>query len=445
MERTVFTKLNEWKNSKNRKPLIIRGARQVGKTWLMKEFGKTSFEQCVYINFDNNSRLKKIFNQDFDIKRIILFISAETGISVNSKNTLLIFDEIQEAPKALSALKYFYENAPEYAVICAGSLLGIALNEGTSFPVGKVDFLDLYPFSFKEFLLALNESSLVEILNSKDQNLILAMKSKFITRLKEYYFVGGMPEAILTFIEKNDFNKVRQIQKNLIAYYEQDFSKHAPLNQVPRLNLVWNSIPKQLAKENRKFIYGQIRNGARAKDFEIAIQWLNNCGLIHLVHNVSKPVFPLKSYEELDSFKIYLHDIGLLCAMGDIDAKTILDENKFFSEFKGAITEQFVLQELIANYNFPIYYYSAPNSSGEIDFLIQTEGKIIPIEVKAAENLQAKSLKAFHQKYQNELSIRTSLSDFRTDDWLTNIPLYQIGNVEGVLGNSPILNRSEEG
>lgn len=427
MERTIIQKLQQWKDSKNRKPLIIRGARQVGKTWIMKELGKINFEQTVYINFENNERLKNIFEQNFDIKRILLLLSAETGISIKKENTLIIFDEIQEAPKALTCLKYFYENAPEYAVICAGSLLGIALHQGTSFPVGKVDFLDLHPLSFREFLLALNENALVDILDSADQSLIVPMKTKYIQKLKEYYFVGGMPEAVLTFINSNDFNKVRHVQKNLLSYYEQDFSKHAPINQVPRLNMVWASIPKQLSKENRKFIYGQLRSGARAKDFEIAIQWLTDCGLIYLVHNVSKPAFPLKSYEEIDCFKIYLHDIGLLCAMGDVDIKSILDENTFFTEFKGAITEQYVLQEMKANYDYPVFYYSTPNSTGEIDFLTQVDEKIIPIEVKAAENLQAKSLKAFHQKYQNEISVRTSLSDFRKDNWLTNIPLYQIG------------------
>ena len=410
-----------------RSTAIIRGARQVGKTWIMKEFGKRCFEQTVYINFENNQRLKNIFEQDFDIKRILLLLSAETGVSIKKENTLIIFDEIQEVPKAITCLKYFYENASEYAVICAGSLLGIALHQGTSFPVGKVDFLDLHPLSFREFLVALNETALAEILDSCDQSMIVPMKTKYIQKLKEYYFVGGMPEAVLTFIKENDFNEVRRVQKNLLSYYEQGFSKHAPLNQVPRLNMVWSSIPKQLSKENGKFIYGHLRTGARAKDFEIAIQWLKDCGLIYLVHNVSKPGFPLKSYEESDCFKIYIHDIGLLCAMGDMAVKSILEENAFFTEFKGAITEQYVLQEIKANYDIPVYYYSTPNSTGEIDFLTQIKDKIIPIEVKAAENLQAKSLKAFHQKYQNEISVRTSLSDFRKDDWLTNIPLYAIG------------------
>lgn len=427
MERTIITRLIEWKNKKNRKPLVLMGARQVGKTWIMKEFGKQSFEQTAYINFENNKRIKGIFENDFDIDRIIALLSAECKISIKSSNTLIIFDEIQEVPNALSALKYFYENASEYAIICAGSLLGIAIHNGTSFPVGKVDFMNLYPMTFKEFLLATNEKPLVDIMDSMNQDLIRAMKSKITERLKEYFFVGGMPEAVKTFVEENDFNVVREVQKNLLNYYQQDFSKHAPVNQIPRLNMVWNSIPRQLSKENRKFIYGMLRSGARAKDFEIAIQWLKDCGLIHLVHLVSKPGYPLKSYEELDSFKIYLHDIGLLCALGDIDIQSIVDGNKIFTEFKGAITEQYVLQELKASYDFPVYYYATANSSGEIDFISQIKNEIVPIEVKASENLQAKSLKAFHQKYQNEISVRTSLSDYRKDDWLINIPLYEIG------------------
>ena len=427
MYRIAIEKLLNWKENKRRKPLIIEGARQVGKTWLMKEFGKHAYADTVYINFDSNSRMAELFASDLDTDRLIIGLELYAGRKIDPENTLFIFYEVQEVPRALASLKYFYENAPQYHIVCAGSLLGIALHEGTSFPVGKVDFLDLHPLSFREFLVALNETALAEILDSCDQSMIVPMKTKYIQKLKEYYFVGGMPEAVLTFIKENDFNEVRRVQKNLLSYYEQDFSKHAPLNQVPRLNMVWSSIPKQLSKENGKFIYGHLRTGARAKDFEIAIQWLKDCGLIYLVHNVSKPGFPLKSYEESDCFKIYIHDIGLLCAMGDMAVKSILEENAFFTEFKGSITEQYVLQEIKANYDIPVYYYSTPNSTGEIDFLTQIKDKIIPIEVKAAENLQAKSLKAFHQKYQNEISVRTSLSDFRKDDWLTNIPLYAIG------------------
>lgn len=426
MDRHIFSKLLDWKNSDNRKPLILRGARQVGKTWVMKEFGKRFFKTVAYFNFENNPRIKNIFDIDFDINRILLVLSAEAGFSITPNDTLLIFDEVQEAPKALSCLKYFCEDAPEYCIMAAGSQMGVALHHGTSFPVGKVNMMILYPLSFAEFLEA-NESKVsVELLESMDWNTISAMKSKFVRRMKEYFYVGGMPEAVQTFLDTQDWFKVREIQNSLLELYKEDFSKHASPELSTRLNLVWNSLPAQLAKENRKFIYGQVKKGARAKDFELAIQWLSDCGLIHLVHRISKPNIPLKAYQELDSFKIYMNDIGLLGALGESDVKTILDDSEFFVEFKGAITEQYVLQQLVACTSFHPFYYSTENSSGEVDFLIQYANSIIPIEVKASENLQSKSLKAFHQKWQNEISIRTSLSDFRQDDWLTNMPLYAV-------------------
>ena len=433
MERLIIKKLEQWKNSPNRKPLILRGARQVGKTWVMKEFGRRYFKSVAYINFDNNSAMKAAFETDFDIKRLLLAIGAQTGISVKPDETLIIFDEVQEVPRALSSLKYFCENAPEYAVIAAGSQMGVALRNGTSFPVGKVDLMTVYPFSFIEFLLACESEQLVSVLESGDWALITSLKSKFISRMKEYFYVGGMPQAVKTFIEEQDWARVREVQNNLLEVYAQDFSKHASSTLSTRLNQVWTSLPAQLSKENRKFIYGQVKKGARAKDFELAIQWLSDCGLIHLVHSVSKPGYPLKAYEELDSFKIYMNDIGLLCALGNTDIKTILDDNAFFVEFKGAVTEQYVLQQLISCTDFKPFYYSSPNSTGEIDFMIQLEDQIIPVEVKSAENLQAKSLKSFHQKYNNRYSVRTSLSDFRIDDWLTNIPLYAVHLIKNVL------------
>ena len=433
MERLIIKKLEQWKNSPNRKPLILRGARQVGKTWVMKEFGRRYFKSVAYINFDNNSAMKAAFETDFDIKRLLLAIGAQTGISVKPDETLIIFDEVQEVPRALSSLKYFCENAPEYAVIAAGSQMGVALHNGTSFPVGKVDLMTLYPFSFIEFLLACESEQLVSVLESGDWALITSLKSKFISRMKEYFYVGGMPQAVKTFIEEQDWARVREVQNNLLEVYAQDFSKHASSTLTTRLNQVWTSLPAQLSKENRKFIYGQVKKGARAKDFELSIQWLSDCGLIHLVHSVSKPGYPLKAYEELDSFKIYMNDIGLLCALGNTDIKTILDDNAFFVEFKGAVTEQYVLQQLIFCTDFKPFYYSSPNSTGEIDFMIQLEDQIIPVEVKSAENLQAKSLKSFHQKYNNRYSVRTSLSDFRIDDWLTNIPLYAVHLIKNVL------------
>ncbi len=433
MKRYASEKLREWKERKDRKPLIIRGARQVGKTWIMKEFGRTSFDKVAYVNFDHNTRMQQVFEGNLDIERLVLAISAETGVSVQPKDTLLIFDEVQEVPRALTSLKYFYENAPEYAIVAAGSLLGVALHQGTSFPVGKVDFMDLYPLSYQEFLCALGEERFAELLKAPDISMAAAFRSKYIERLREYYYVGGMPEAVKTFAETKDYNRVREIQKNLLDYYQQDFSKHASSNIVPRLNLVWNSIPMQLVKENKKYIYGQVREGARAKDFELAIQWLMDCGLIHKVQRVSKPALPLKAYLDFDAFKMFLLDIGLLIAMTDLDAKVIIDGNRIFTEFKGALTEQYILQQLIADVGVEAYYYSSANAKSEIDFLLQGATSVIPVEVKAEENLKAKSLRAYYDKYQPKYAVRTSMSDYREQEWMTNIPLYDIGRIREYL------------
>ncbi|MGN0321787.1 MAG: ATP-binding protein [Oliverpabstia sp.] len=433
MKRFAMDRLKEWKDKKGRKPLIIRGARQVGKTWLMKEFGNTCFEKVAYVNFDSNTRMKQVFDGEITVERIILAISAETGVSIDSENTLLIFDEVQEVPKALSSLKYFCENAPEYAIVAAGSLLGVALHKGTSFPVGKVDFMNLYPLSFQEFLCALGEERFVSILQGTDVEMVTMFKSKYIDRLREYYYVGGMPEVVRIYSETKDFNRVREIQKNLLSYYQQDFSKHAEVSLVPRLNLVWNSIPMQLAKENKKYIYGQVREGARAKDFELAIQWLLDCGLIHKVQRVNKPSLPLKAYIDFNAFKIFLLDIGLLIAMADLDAQVIIDGNRIFTEFKGALTEQYILQQMIAEVGTVPYYFSTANSKGEIDFLLQGRTSIVPVEVKAEENLRAKSLKAFWDKYQPKFAVRTSMSDYREQEWMTNIPLYNIDRIKECL------------
>ena len=433
MRRFALEKLKKWKDSESRKPLIIRGARQVGKTWLMKEFGRECFENVAYVNFDSNVRMKGVFEGQIDIKRIILAIEIETGVTIERENTLLIFDEIQEVPRALSSLKYFYENAPEYAIVAAGSLLGVAMHKKTSFPVGKVDFMDLYPLNFQEFLCALGEERYVDILQGKDTDMVNTFKDKYIDRLREYYYVGGMPEVVQTYVDTRNFKKVRELQKNLINYYQQDFSKHAEMNLVTRLNLVWNSIPMQLAKENKKYIYGQVRKGARAKDFELAIQWLLDCGLIHKVQRINKPSLPLKAYMDLNAFKVFLLDIGLLIAMTDLDVKVILEGNKIFTEFKGALTEQYVLQQLISENGVMPYYYSATNSQGEIDFVVQGKTSVIPIEVKAEENLRAKSLKSFCDKYNPKFAVRTSMSDYRKQDWMTNIPLYNIDRIRDYL------------
>ena len=429
MKRNELAILAKWKTAENRKPLIIRGARQTGKTWLMKELGRTNYSTVAYLNFESSSTLKNLFTGDFDIRRILQAIKIETGVTVEPGNTLIILDEIQEAPGAITSLKYFHENASEYHVIAAGSLLGVALAQHISFPVGKVEFLDLYPFSFTEFLEALKEQSLVELLVNRDWTLITNFKARYIERLKQYYYVGGMPEAVLSFSRRADFDEVRKIQKRILIAYEQDFSKHAPTSIVPRIRMLWNSIPAQLAKENRKFIYGIIRQGARAKDYELAMSWLIDCGLIHKVNNITKPAIPLKAYEDLSAFKLFLVDVGLLSAMTDLDVKTILEGNVLFEEFKGALTEQYVLQQLLSLKDLTIYYWSPENVRAEVDFLLQTKGRVIPLEVKAAENLHAKSLRVYHQKFQPELSIRTSLSDFRKEEWMTNLPLYAISTI----------------
>lgn len=418
--------LQKWKVSAYRKPLIIRGARQVGKTWLMKKFGEEAYDRYVYINFEEQKRLGNLFKEDFDVHRILSALQIETGLSIDPVNTLIIFDEIQEVEGALTSLKYFQENAPQYHIISAGSLLGVALHRHTSFPVGKVEFLDLYPLNFAEFLEAANELPLLQLLENPDWELISTFKSKYIQRLKQYYYVGGMPEAVLSFIKDNNFERVRTIQGDILSAYEQDFSKHAPNDIVPRIRMLWNSIPAQLAKENKKFIYGIIRSGARAKDYELAMSWLMDCGLLHKVNRVSKPGLPLKAYEESSIFKLFMVDLGLLGAMVDLDAKTLLGGNKVFEEFKGALTEQYVLQQLITDQRLRPSYWAADNGRAEVDFLVQYAGKITPIEVKAEENLQSKSLKAFYEKYAPEQVIRSSMSDYRKEDWLTNLPLYAL-------------------
>lgn len=433
MRRTALSFLQKWKQKNTRKPLIIRGARQVGKTWLMKEFAKTEYENFAYINFEDNQQLKTLFLNDFDIPRILLAIQIATGIKPEPNKTLIIFDEIQEAERALTSLKYFRENAPEYHVVAAGSLLGIALHENTSFPVGKVEFLDLYPLSFTEFLEALGEHDLNNLIQTQQWVMINTFKTKYIELLKQYYYVGGMPEVVSSYAINQDFSEVRQVQQQILNSYEQDFSKHAPTDVVPRIRMVWNSVPAQLSKENRKFIYGLIKQGARAKEFELALAWLMDCGLIHKINRVSKPALPLKAYEDMGAFKLYLLDIGLLGAMANLDVKTLLDGNLIFTEFKGALTEQYVLQQLVIDAEISIFYWSSEKSDGEVDLLIQYKNEVVPIEVKAAENLQAKSLRAFVEKNKSKVAIRTSMSDFREETWLTNLPLYAINELTGYL------------
>lgn len=430
MKRNAIKELYEWKENNDRKPLVILGARQVGKTWLMKEFGKEAYKKCAYVNFEDNDDLRGMFEHDFDIQRIIANLQWATDVTID-EDTLIILDEIQEAPRGITALKYFQEKAPLYHVIAAGSLLGIAMHKNDSFPVGKVDFMNLYPLSFYEFLNAIGEKKMVDLLQAKDWTMLTMVRAKFEERLRQYYFVGGMPAAVLAFVNDGDLNKVRTIQKSIIEAYERDFSKHAPAIEVPRIRMVWHSIPSQLLKENRKFIYGMIKEGARAKDFELAIEWLKDAGLIYKVNRCKKAQLPLAAYEDFSAFKMFLSDIGLMGAMSNIPVQSLLNGNMLFSDFKGALTEQFVLQQMKTNQSLSIYYWSADNSRGEIDFLVQQEEKVIPIEVKAEENLQAKSLRMFVERNPGLKGCRFSMSPYREQDWLVNYPLYSVLTILG--------------
>ncbi|MDZ7934939.1 MAG: ATP-binding protein [Emticicia sp.] len=427
MKRLLLNELVAWKNASNRKPLILQGARQVGKTWLMREFGRQEFEQIVYLNFESSSRLKSLFTTDFDIKRILASIEIESDISIKPASTLLIFDEIQEAEKGLTALKYFYENAPQYYIIAAGSLLGVSIQKNNAFPVGKVDFMKLHPMSFVEFMENIGEQKLLEQLQNHNWQVISTFHTKLIEILQLYYFIGGMPEAVLSYIENKNLAAVREIQKKIIFGYENDFAKYAPNEILPKIKLVWNALLGQLSKENRKFIYGQIKKGARANDFETAINWLTEAGLLLKVCRIEKPTLPLSAYSDYDAFKLFMLDIGILNATADLDKKILLEKNNILSEFKGALTEQFVCQQL--KIQTQVFYWTASNATAEIDFIIQHQSEAIPIEVKAEENLKSKSLKVFVEKFQNTNAIRTSMSQYRKENWLTNIPLYAIGFV----------------
>ena len=438
MYRYAIENLYKWKEKKNRKPLVIQGARQVGKTWLMKEFGEKAYKNTVYINFDSNSSMKDLFETDFDIERLIMGIEIYSGTKIDYKNTLIIFDEIQEVPKAISSLKYFYENAPQYHIICAGSLLGVALHKGTSFPVGKIDFLKLYPLTFKEFLLATGNENFLKLIEKNDYSMIKVFREKFVETLKHYYFVGGMPECVSDFSQNKDFNEVRNIQKRILLAYEQDFSKHAPHEIVPRLRMLWNSIPSQLSRENKKFIYGIVREGARSKEYEMALMWLIDCGLVHKISRVTTPKLPLKAYEDLKAFKLFMLDTGLLTCMTGLNQSTLIDGNKLFTEFKGALTEQYVLQQFVTIDNLNIYYYTNSRGSCEIDFLIDNGENIIPVEVKAELNLKAKSLKVYKEKYAPEISVRISMNDYNEEEWLLNLPLYVAGEIEKIIKEETI-------
>jgi predicted AAA+ superfamily ATPase len=421
--------LHKWKAKKDQKPLIIRGARQVGKTWLMKEFGRAAYQNTVYINFDSNKRMEELFSVDLRVERIIMGLELYSGQKIDPANTLLIFDEVQEVPKALTSLKYFNEDAPKYQIVCAGSLLGVALHQGTSFPVGKVDFLDLYPLSFFEFMMALGKGRFADILLGGDFDMTHTFRQEFIDLLKQFYYVGGMPEAVLRFSENKNWEEVREVQERILAAYEQDFSKHAPNESVPRIRMLFNSIPTQLARENKKFIYGLVRDGARAREYELALQWLIDCGLVYKVHRVSAPQIPLNAYVELSAFKLFMVDVGLLSCMAGLQADILLDGNALFKEFKGALSEQYVLQQLKPQKRLNAYYWTNERNTSEIDFIIGDGHSVIPLEVKAEVNLQSKSLKAYRDKFAPPLSVRTAMTDYKKEGWLLNLPLYAIGTL----------------
>ena len=425
MERLAYYKLLEWKEKQNKMPLILKGARQVGKTWLMKEFGKRNYTHVAYFNFESVKNLHLIFEKGFDTTSIISALNIESGIKIEPHNTLIIFDEIQACPSALTSLKYFQESNKQYDIIAAGSLLGVSLHMNQSFPVGKVEIMELFPFSFNEFLLAMGQEDLLGIINRKEKGMIEVFKDKYVVLLKQYYFIGGMPEAVNSFREDKDFLKVREIQVSILYSYEQDFSKHAPYQLVPKLRLIWQSIVSQLGKENKKFTYSSLKKGARSKEYESALSWLSDAGLVYKIVRINKPGVPLKSYEDSNDFKLYVHDVGLLCAMAEIAPTVILGEDDLFKEFKGSLTEQFVLQQLKSKGIQP-NYWTTEGSQAEVDFIIQKGSEVIPIEVKAAENLKSKSLKIYYEKFHPNFCYRFSMSNYREQDWMINIPLYAI-------------------
>lgn len=426
MKRDKLSELILWKENQRRKPLILRGARQTGKTWLLKEFGRNHFREFVYINFEEASNLQSIFRYDFDITRIITALQIYSQKVISPDDTLIVFDEIQSAENGITSLKYFYENAPQYYLIAAGSLLGMGLHNNVSFPVGKVDFMDLKPMTFSEYLMALNEEGLAETIRNKDWVTLSLFHNKLIEYLRYYLYVGGMPEVVNVFSETRNWEQVRKVQIQILNSYEADFSKHTPKEIVPRVRMVWQSIPSQLAKENKKFVYGVIREGARAKDFETAIQWLVDCGLLLKIYRITKPGIPLVAYQDLSVFKLFLLDVGLLAAMAGIQINALLNGDAVFTEFKGALTEQYVMQQLRIDSNRYIGYWTNERSTSEVDFIIQDKGDIIPIEVKSGENLRAKSFKLFCEKYTPARAVRTALTPYKMEDWMTNLPLYGI-------------------
>ena len=435
MKRLALQTLVDWKNKKNRKPLIINGARQVGKTWLMEEFGKNYYTEVLNINFEKNTRIRTLFEADLDPKRLMLGLEVEHGHKIDAENTLIIFDEIQAMPQAITSLKYFYEEIPQYHIIAAGSLLGVTLHSGVSYPVGKVDSMELYPLNFTEFLCALGEEQLAIQISENNLDMIAVFKDKLLDYLKQYMFIGGMPEVVKNFAKNKDFQEVRNIQNQILKDYRNDFSKHIPKTILPKVLLVWDAVPAQLSKENKKFIYNQVIEKGRAKDFEDAITWLNDSGLIYKVHRLSKPYLPITGYIEENIFKLFLLDVGLLSAKSKLDLRLLLEGDALFTEFKGAIAEQYVLQELKSIRDVELSYWGNDTGSAEVDFVLQCASKVIPVEVKSGTNLKAKSLKTYMDKYSPTYAVRTSLADYKQTDNLYDIPLYMIENIQSFCSN----------
>ena len=423
LERKIMKDLIKWKNNKNRKPLILRGARQVGKTYILKQFGEENYEGVAYFNFDHDTELYNLFENTKDPSRILEQLSFIYGKAIKPEKTLIVFDEIQECPDALNSLKYFQEEANNYHVVSAGSLLGIRLSH-TSFPVGKVDFLNMYPMTFTEFLNADSCSNLVDYMDSieKIENIPDIFFNRIKEKLKVYFIIGGMPEAVSSWVENKDVEKVDKILSDILKSYESDFSKHTTNTEANRISIIWNSMPSQVSKENKKFLYQVVKKGARAREYEGALNWLRDANIVYKVHNVTKPSMPLKSYEDLSAFKVFVNDIGLLRKMTDLDSKIIVEGNKLFEEFKGALTENYIIQTLTAT-GFNPYYFSFDNRY-EIDFLLQHKNEIIPIEVKSNENVNSTSLKIYNDKYDPQLRVRFSMRNLTKDDNLINIPLF---------------------
>ena len=423
MDRNIYNQLVAWKNREGRKPLIINGARQVGKTYILQQFGKNEYQKLAFFSLDRNAKAVEVFEKGGSTADMLMALSAISQTDITPNDTLVVLDEIQDCPKALEALKFFCEDAPHIHIIVAGSLLGLSLHSGVSYPVGKVEELRLYPMNFIEFLQAMGKPQLVGLLEKGNWNVIRLLETELIGLLRQYYYVGGMPAAVLAHVQQKGLQEVRTIQKQIIQDYRRDFSKHAPEREVPRINMVWDSIPAQLAKENKKFVYGAVKKSGRAAEFELAIQWLIDAGLAYKVQRVNTPRLPFKFYEELNAFKLFMLDVGLMGAMADTSAEAMLVGDGVFAEYKGAFTELYVFTQL-KSMGQSLYYHATDNSTIEIDFLTQWRNRVVPIEVKAEVNVKSKSLRTFIGNYPELKGLRYSMLPYEAHDWMVNVPLY---------------------